>query len=207
MLLCWTLLKGCDSRGKNPSWTLDTVVSKFSKFRVFISLWDSASRRLRAIPSLRSLDMGMYGSINVVSVPVVNANSFFPGPARSDDQPRIRTDLLHVARSRESRVISSIRPLIHFVMLPIHGVFTPSLPMNFPLYHIQLAAAVSDVVAREGELAAHNKSEKLYSRTVLSSVRILWYVRCSVQLTRNINGCLYHKVTRNNGKEEITVQN
>ena len=60
------------------------------------------------------------------------------------------------------------------------------LPMNFPLYYTlhQLAPAVSDCVAKEGEFTAHNKSEKLSGG--VSSVRVHRSVRCSVQLTRNI---------------------
>ena len=73
--------------------------------------------------------------------------------------------LLHPARSREARVICSKLPPIHFVMLPIYFVFHAFASHSISLDHTlhQLAPAVSDCVAKEGELTAQNKSEKLSS--------------------------------------------
>ena len=89
------------------------VGSKFSKFHL-----------VRVFISLGQCKPAITGDTFIVSVPVVNANFFFRGPIRSDDQPLVPhvAPLLHLRRSRESRVISSTLPAIHFVILPIHDV-------------------------------------------------------------------------------------
>ena len=69
--------------------------------------------------------------------------------------------------TRESHMISSILPpmdpFCDVATVTCLRSSTPSFSMNFPLYHTlcQLATAVSDCVAKEGELAALNTSEKL----------------------------------------------
>ena len=76
--------------------------------------------------------------------------------------------------------------------------FKPSLPIHFPLNRTlhQLAPAVSDCVANEtyGKIAAINNSYRS-CLVVLNYARILWYVRCSVQLTSNIRRFVYILLT------------
>ena len=61
------------------------------------------------------------------------------GPVRNDEQQPVHHLAPILARSRDSRMISSTFPPIHFAMLPLRCVrlrcSRPSFHMNFPLYH------------------------------------------------------------------------
>ena len=100
-----------------------------------------------------------------------------------------RINILHPARSRVSLVIRSMLSDIHFVMLLLYVVF--GLPrLRFPLTFPWITHFTS---SHPPSLMACPKKESLRRTTnprsclvVLSSVRILSSVRCSVQLTRNI---------------------
>ena len=114
----------------------------------------------------------------------------FRSPVRNDGPPPMQhlTPISPIiARSRESRVISSIFSPIHFAMVPLHAwchirrrYSTPSFPKHFPLYHTLYIARTRRLWSCGQRRRACGAQQTTYScLVVFSCVKILWCVGCS----------------------------
>ena len=113
----------------------------------------------------------------------------FRGPIRSGDQPPVQHIVQIVSIQRESRVICSLLPTIHFVMLllcDVLGFPRRRVPLTFPCITHFTGSHPPSLIAWPKKESLRRATNPRSCLVVLSSDRILWSVRCSVQLTRNI---------------------